>query len=118
MMLHQNLSLIKFMDWRQKNFGPPGGRGGGGVWGKSRRARAFRRSEAEAVSFVQKMFERSCIIPPIGNCKLEGFASLRPALPAGRSATNLYWILGVKTNWRFCILGEENFLIIFQFLSN
>jgi tRNA G18 (ribose-2'-O)-methylase SpoU len=33
------------------------------VWGEFRRARAFRRSEAEAVSSVQKMFEQSCIIP-------------------------------------------------------
>src|SRR3989338_4318754 len=35
MMLHQNLSLIKFMDWRRKNFGLPLGRGGRGVcvWG-------------------------------------------------------------------------------------
>ncbi len=29
-----------------------------------------------------------------------------------RSATNLYSILGVKMNWRFRILGEENFLIL------
>jgi len=36
----------------------------GGVGGEFRRARAFRRSEAEAVSSVQKMFEQSCIIPP------------------------------------------------------
>ena len=35
-----------------------------------RRARAFRRSEAEAVSFVQKMFEQSCIIPYLGRGKL------------------------------------------------
>ena len=34
------------------------------MWGEFRRARAFRRSEAEAVSSVQKMFEQSCIIPP------------------------------------------------------
>jgi len=38
------------------------------VWGgEFRRARAFRRSEAEAVNSVQKMFEQSCIIPPISN---------------------------------------------------
>jgi hypothetical protein len=36
----------------------------GGFKGEFRRARAFRRSEAEAVSSVQKMFEQSCIIPP------------------------------------------------------
>ena len=41
----------------------------------------------------------------VGNCKFEGFASLR-------SATNSYSILGVKTNSRFRILGEENFFII------
>ena len=28
------------------------------------------------------------------------------------SATNSYSMLGAKTNWRFRILGEENFLII------
>jgi hypothetical protein len=36
----------------------------GGFKGEFRRARAFRRSEAEAVSFVQNAFERSYIIPP------------------------------------------------------
>lgn len=35
-----------------------------GSRGEFRRARAFRRSEAEAVSSVQRMFERSCTIPP------------------------------------------------------
>src|SRR3989344_9149874 len=60
--------IIPYMnDWRRKNFGPPRGRGGRGVWGKFRRARAFRRSDAEAVSSVQKKFEQSCIIPPISN---------------------------------------------------
>src|SRR3989344_8834971 len=54
-------------DLRRKNSGRPRGRGGRGVWGEFRRARAFRRSEAEAVSFVQRRFEQSCIIPPIGN---------------------------------------------------
>jgi hypothetical protein len=39
----------------------------------------------------------------IGNCKRFWFASLR-------SATNLYSILGVKTNWRFR-LRERKFLI-------
>jgi hypothetical protein len=47
----------------------------------------------------------SRILHHVGNCKFEGLASLR-------SATNLYSILGVKTNWRFRILGEENFLIL------
>jgi len=55
------------LNWRRKNFGLPQGRGGRGVWGEFRRARAFRRSEAEAVNSVQKMFEQSCIIPPISN---------------------------------------------------
>ena len=45
------------------------------------------------------------ILHHIGNCKFEWFASLR-------SATNLYSILGVKTNSQFRILGEENFLIL------
>src|SRR3989344_194387 len=39
-----------------------------------------------------------------GKVKEFWFASLR-------SATNSYSILGVKMNWRFRILGEENFLI-------
>src|SRR3989344_1136968 len=58
--------IIPYMNsnWRRKNSGLPRGRGGRGVWGEFRRARAFRRSEAEAVSSVQKMFEQSCIIPP------------------------------------------------------
>ena len=47
----------------------------------------------------------SRILHHVGNCKFEGFASLR-------SATNSYSILGVKTNSRFRILGEENFLIL------
>jgi len=38
----------------------------------------------------------------VGKVKEFWFASLR-------SATNLYSILGTKTNWRFRILGEENF---------
>jgi hypothetical protein len=45
------------------------------------------------------------ILHHVGNCKFERFASLR-------SATNSYSILGAKTNWRFRILGEENFLIL------
>ena len=45
------------------------------------------------------------ILHHVGNCKFERFVSLR-------SATNWYSILGVKTNWRFRILGEENFLIL------
>jgi hypothetical protein len=39
----------------------------------------------------------------VGNCKRFWFALLR-------SATNLYSILGAKTNWRFR-LGERKFLI-------
>ncbi|TSC96281.1 MAG: putative stress-responsive transcriptional regulator [Candidatus Berkelbacteria bacterium Licking1014_2] len=35
------------MNWRRKNFGLPRGRGGRGVWGEFRRARAFRRSAAK-----------------------------------------------------------------------
>jgi len=45
------------------------------------------------------------ILHHVGKVKGFWFASLR-------SATNLYSILGVKKNWRFRILGEENFLII------
>src|SRR3989344_3483497 len=47
----------------------------------------------------------SRILHQKGIRKFEGFASLR-------SATNWYSILGVKTNSRFRILGEENFLIL------
>gem|GEM_PF-4361524 len=42
--------------------------------------------------------------------KSKSFGS--PRLASLRSATNLYSILGVKTNSRFRILGEENFLIM------
>jgi len=42
-----------------------------------------------------------------GKVKAFWFASLR-------SATNLYSILGAKKNWRFRILGEENFFIFFE----
>jgi len=45
----------------------------------------------------------------VGNCKFEGFASLRPALPAGRSATNSYSILGVKTKSRFRKIWFERY---------
>jgi len=47
----------------------------------------------------------SRILHQVGKVKEFWFASLH-------SATNLYSILGVKTNSRFRILGEENFLII------
>jgi len=50
-----------------KKFWPPARARRKGVWGEFRRARAFRRSEAEAVSSGQKMFEQSCIIAPISN---------------------------------------------------
>src|SRR3989344_1228432 len=55
-----------------------------------------------ATTAVRTIFR---ILHHVGNCKFERFASLR-------SATNSYSILGVKTNSRFRILGEENFLII------
>jgi len=47
----------------------------------------------------------SRILHQKGIRKFERFTSLR-------SATNSYWIFGAKKNWRFCILGEENFLIL------
>ncbi|HEY4479053.1 MAG TPA: hypothetical protein VI981_01700, partial [Candidatus Paceibacterota bacterium] len=47
----------------------------------------------------------SRILHQTGKVKEFWFASLR-------LASNLYSILGVKTNWRFRILGEENFLIL------
>ena len=47
----------------------------------------------------------SRILHQKGKVKEFWFASLR-------SATNSYWIFGAKKNWRFCILGEENFLIL------
>ena len=47
----------------------------------------------------------SRILHQTGKVKEFWFASLR-------SATNSYSILGAKTNWRFRILGEENFLIL------
>ena len=87
-MLHQKFSKIKFKgagvlpaQWEggaratlfysgkflKNNGEAKRGRGGRGVWGEFRRARAFRRSEAEAVSSAQKKFEQSCIIPPKSN---------------------------------------------------
>src|SRR3989338_1820606 len=62
-------------------------------------------------NFSVGIFSEKCvrtnsrILHQKGNCKFERFASLR-------SATNWYSILGVKTNSRFRILGEENFLIL------
>jgi len=44
-----------------------GGVAEGGCGGEFRRARAFRRSEAEAVSFVQNRFGLCRIIAPISN---------------------------------------------------
>ena len=41
----------------------------------------------------------------LGNCKFKIAASLR-------SAVKTYCILGSKMNWRFCIRGKENFLIL------
>jgi hypothetical protein len=57
-------------------------------------------SPPQAAKCVRTIFR---IQHQVGNCKQEGFASLR-------SATNLYSILGAKTNWRFR-LGERKFLI-------
>src|SRR3989344_4803 len=48
-------------------------------------------SPPQAAKCVRTIFR---ILHHVGNCKFEGFASLR-------SATNLYSILGAKTNWRF-----------------
>ena len=62
-------------------------------------------------NFCGGIFSEKCvrtnsrILHQKGKVKEFWFASLR-------SATNLYSILGVKTNWRFRILGEENFLIL------
>jgi len=58
-------------------------------------------SPPQAAKCVRTIFR---ILHHVGNCKQVGFAS-------PRSATNLYSILGAKKNWRFRILGEENFLI-------
>jgi len=58
---------MKFELAAKKFWSPARARRKGGVGGEFRRARAFRRSEAEAVNSVQKMFEQSCIIPPISN---------------------------------------------------
>ena|SRR3989344_1257141 len=62
-------------------------------------------------NFRGRIFSEKCvrtnsrILHQKGKVKEFWFASLR-------SATNLYSILGVKTNSRFRILGEENFLIL------
>src|SRR3989344_429071 len=52
----------------------------------------------------------SRILHHVGNCKFEGFASRSLSALSADSATNLYSILGVKTNSRFRILGEEIFI--------
>ena len=61
-------------------------------------------SPPTAAKCVRTIFR---ILHHVGKIKRFWFASLR-------SATNLYSILGVKTNSRFRILGEENFLILNQ----
>src|SRR3989344_8506947 len=69
------------------------------------------RAGAAFPNFRGGIFPEKCvrtnsrILHQVGKVKEFWFASLR-------SATNLYSILGVKTNWRFRILGEENFLIL------
>ena len=65
----------------------------------------FRGGNSSPPAAAKCVRTNSRILHHIGNCKLERFASLR-------SATNLYSILGAKTNWRFRILGEEIFLIL------
>jgi len=57
------------------------------------------------ISFPKCVRTNSRVLHQKGKVKEFWFASLR-------SATNLYSILGVKTNSRFRILGEENFLIL------
>jgi len=65
----------------------------------------FRGGTSSPPAAAKTVRTNSRILHHIGNCKFERFAPLR-------SATNLYSILGVKTNSRFRILGEENFLIL------
>ena|SRR3989344_5880514 len=67
----------------------------------------FRGGNSSPPQAVKAVRTNSRILHHVGNCKFERFASLR-------SATNSYSILGVKTNSRFRILGEENFLILNQ----
>ena len=62
----------------------------------------FRGGTSSPPQAAKAVRTNSSILHQIENCKQVGFASLR-------SATNSYSILGVKTNWRFRILGEENF---------
>jgi len=68
-------------------------------------------SSAAFPNFRGGIFSEKCvrtnsrILHHVGKVKEFWFASLR-------SATNSYSILGVKTNWRFRIFGEENFLIL------
>src|SRR3990167_941627 len=50
----------------------------------------------------------------VGNCKFERFASRSLSALSADSAANWYSIFGVKTNSRFRILGEENFLIQYR----
>ena|SRR3989344_4604932 len=53
-----------------------GGVAEGGCGGEFRRARAFRRSEAEAVSFVQNRFGLCRIIAPVSSITIEWIRSI------------------------------------------
>jgi len=65
----------------------------------------FRGGNSSPPAAAKCVRTNSRILHHVGKVKEFWFASLR-------SATNLYWILGVKKNSRFRILGEENFLIL------
>jgi hypothetical protein len=68
--MYYNITMLNvfLIGLAAKKFWPPArARRKGGSKGEFRRARAFRRSEAEAVSFPQNAFEQSYIIPPISN---------------------------------------------------
>ena len=75
----------------------------------SKRLTAILRARNERTKIATTCTEpvrfESCRAHQKGKIKRFWFASLR-------SAANLYSILGVKTNSRFRILGEENFLIL------
>jgi len=82
------LLLTRFVG---EKIGLPRGRGGRGVWGEFRRARAFRRSEAEAVNSSQRNFAQSLEYPTNRN-----FRRFGKGLPRGFAARHSGFAQGAK----------------------
>jgi len=89
------------------------GRGGRGIQGGNsappeRSAGAKRRRQIPSGVFQKIISSRVVKIHHVGKVKEFLFASRSLSALSADSAANLYSIFGVKTNWRFRILGEEN----------